>query len=108
MRQWTLRRFLFTGVGKLKKMAFVDLVAGDLGDDSPPGEDDDAVRHLDELVGFGGGEKHGSASGCHVAQRRVEVTTSPDVDPLGGLVEEEEATVGLQPAADDELLLIPA
>ncbi len=84
-----------------------DGVAGEVGDDGAPGEDEDAVA-FEQFGVLGRVPEHEAAIGGAVAQHAVEVALGADVDAAGRVVEEDDGGAVDQAAGHQRLLLVAA
>jgi hypothetical protein len=71
-------------------------------------EHQDAVHQVDQLVDFTGQHDDGRAGVGQSAEHVVQLVLGLQVDPAGGVIEEDHAGFRGQPAGDDHLLLVPA
>src|SRR5690606_25938907 len=80
----------------------------ELADGEPVAQNDDAVAEGEELVELGGGDDNGGAAAGCIGDAVINVGACDDVDPLRRLVEQEYSWSALQPARDDDFLLVTA
>src|SRR4051812_25871411 len=83
-------------------------VAAEFLDDAAATYDQDAVAQADEFLMVGGRDEHGGAGGGSLVDEVMDVGLGAHVDALGGLVEDQHLRFHTEPAADDDLLLVPA
>jgi len=70
--------------------------------------DGDAVGHRQELVMIRRDEDHAVTGAREGIDQPVDGNLGTDVDPLGGLIENEQLGTCEQPPADDDFLLVSA
>ena len=85
-----------------------DFVADELAPDRAAVHHQDAVAAADELIVVGRVEEDGRSCAGKLVQKRVDLLLGADVDPARRIVEQQDARLGHQPLADDELLLVAA
>ena len=88
--------------------AFRDLSTGQTGDHPAPLEDDDPVAQCRQLIGVGRGHEDSGPALGGLQNLTVQGRLGPDVDPLGGLVGENDLGAHPQPLGEDQLLLVAA
>ena len=86
----------------------VGLSAVDGGDQAAGVHDEDAVRHAEDLRQLGGDHQDRHALLGEAAHEGVDLGFGADVDAAGGLVHDEDLRAGLEPLAEDDLLLVAA
>ena len=84
------------------------LCVGDLGKYRLVAEDQDAVREVHELVDLAGEDHDAHAFGAEPVQDCVDLPLGPDVNPSGGVIEQQDLGVGGKPAGQQHLLLVAA
>ena len=86
----------------------VGVGAVDGGDEAAGVHDEDAVAHAEDLRQLGGDHQDRHALLGEAAHQRVDLGLGADVDAAGRLVHDQDLRVGLQPLAEDDLLLVAA
>ena len=82
--------------------------AGDLGRDAALVQDEDPVRHREDLGQVARDEDDPEAGRGELGDDPVDLDLGADVDAAGRLVEDEQARLGGQPLGQDDLLLVAA
>jgi hypothetical protein len=85
-----------------------DLAGAEFGGDSALAHHEHTVREADHLGQFGRNDEDGPSFAGEAFDQGVDLGLGPDVDAAGRFIEQEDARVGGQPAADDRLLLVTA
>src|SRR5215207_5666411 len=85
---------------------FGGLAAGELADDAPFVEDQDAVADADGLLDLRGGEEQGQPLPGQLVAQEIDLGFRADVDTSGGVVEDQDLGTGRQPFGDHHLLLV--
>ena len=85
-----------------------DLVAGEVGADRPAGHHDRAVGDLHDLLVVGRDHEDAHAVGGELPDRAIDLRTGADVDTARRLDEDENPRAGLEPSAEEHLLLVAA
>ena len=84
------------------------VVGGDLADDAAVGEDQQPVGDGQDLLELGGGDDDGGALLGEPDERGEHLGLGADVDPAGGLVDEEDVGPVAGPLGQQQLLLVAA
>ena len=104
-----MRRFaLCPGVARRDDGVARQRAAGEFADDQPLRHDQDAVAKIRQFLRVGGDDEDRHALARQPANELMDFRAGADIDAARRFVENEHFRLRLQPASDDDLLLIAA